>query len=126
VPELFSHKLKKKARERKFHGIASLAFSSIYITHKGADNFVFICICIVLSVPLYRKIMSIGVGKKKEICITGHDKRCVILTSANDDTMMMMIMVRSLSLSILQLKCDDLIFRPNNSFFCVHLVVGVR
>jgi len=32
--------------------------------------------------------MSMAVGKKKEICVTGHDKRCVILTSErryNDD-----------------------------------------
>ncbi len=32
--------------------------------------------------------MSIAVGKKKEICVMGHDKRCVILTTErryNDD-----------------------------------------
>jgi hypothetical protein len=68
---------------------ARLFLSLIYIKHKGADNCVYICMCIVLSVPLYRKIMSIAVGKKKkEICRTERDKRCMILTSQqryNDD-----------------------------------------
>ena len=71
---------------------------------------------IVLSVPLYRKIMSIVVDKKEEMYRKGHDQRTIISTSRqryNEDG-------NGIESGFVLMKCYDLIFHSNDYFYSSH------